>query len=363
MRNNFIRPLWVGMLICAILLPPGILPLRAQENGPVQPAQPASPPQTPQPPPQAAPPPQQQPPGGYTISMTVPVVNVDVVVTDNNGNYLTTLNKENFRITEDGAPQTITNFSSGQAPITIVLLLEFSQLGGGLFAYNGINWAYEFLGQLRPNDWVALETFSMQTEIAVDFTHNRDEILNSLRQMVFPPFHEANMFDAIAETMDRLKDVKGRKAVLYIGSGLDTFSKLTYDKTMQRLRETDVAFFGISAAGANRFGGQPESMSFLQAQNELRTFATITGGRVWFPNFDGELPDILKDVANSLRNQYSLAYISTNHALDGKYRKIKVEIVAPDGGPLTVLDQKGKKVKFVVYARQGYTAPKSNVGD
>jgi hypothetical protein len=56
-----------------------------------------------------------------------------------------------------------------------------------------------------------------------------------------------------------------------------------------------------------------------------------------------------------------MAYSPSNSALDGKYRKLKVELVAPDGGPLTILDQKGKKVKFQVYARQGYTAPKSNV--
>jgi hypothetical protein len=68
---------------------------------------------------------------GFAITMTVPVVNVDVVVTDNDGNYLNSLKKENFRITEDGVPQTITNFGFTDAPITVVLLLEFSQLGYG----------------------------------------------------------------------------------------------------------------------------------------------------------------------------------------------------------------------------------------
>ncbi len=171
------------------------------------------------------------------------------------------------------------------------------------------------------------------------------------------------MFDAISDTIDRLQDVHGKKAILLLGSGRDTFSKLTLDKIMSRMKETDVTFFSISTAGANRFGGQPESMDFLQAQNELRTFAGFTGGRAWFPNFDGEIPGILQQVAASLRDQYSMAYTPTNRALDGKYRKIKVQLVAPDGGPLTVLDQKGKKVKFQIYARAGYTAPKSNVGD
>src|SRR5260221_5136636 len=98
-----------------------------------------------------------------------------------------------------------------------------------------------------------------------------------------------------------------------------------------------------------------------KAADQLKTFAAMTGGRSWLPRFDGEIPSIMQDVAASLRNQYTMAYSPANNTLDGKYRKIKVELVAPDGGPLTVLDQKGKKVKFQVYERQGYTAPKSGV--
>ena len=107
-----------------------------------------------------------------------------------------------------------------------------------------------------------------------------------------------------------------------------------------------------------QFGQQ---LTYIQAQNQLKTFAAMTGGRSWLPRFDGEIPSIMQEVATSLRNQYSMAYSPTNEALDGKYRKIKVDLLAPDGGPLTVLNEKGKKMKFQVYARQGYTAPKTNV--
>ncbi len=368
MRNNIVfRSIWVGILICTIMLPAGDLPLRAQVNGPTQPAQAPPPAQTPaaQPSQSAPPPPQQQQPpsGGYTMSVTIPVVNLDVVVTDESGNPLTVFKQANFRVTEDGAPQTITNFGATNAPMTVVLLVEFSQLGGGLFAYNGTNWAAEFLSQMRPTDWVALVSYSMRTNVEVDFTHDPNEILQSLSRLIFPPFREANEFDAISDTLDRLKDVHGKKAILLFGSGLDTFSRLTYDKMMQKMKNTDVTFFSISTAGANTFSGQPNNITFLQAQNELRTFAGFTGGRAWFPNFDGEIPGILQQIAASLRDQYSMAYTPANRALDGKFRKIKVELVAPDGGPLTVVDQKGKKVKYVIYARQGYTAPKSNATD
>ena len=342
---------------------------QGSQRAPSAPSQSAPQPQAPQTPPAA---PSQAPAQGqdqqqsgqpgFAISTTVPLVNVDVVVTDNDGNYLNSLKKENFRIIEDGAPQTITNFGTTDAPITVVLLVEFSQLGYGWFLYNAVRWADVFLHQLKPNDWVALESFNMRSNVEVDFTHNPREVEQGLVSLYFPPFHESNIFDALIDVTDRLQDVKGKKAVLVLASGIDTFSRLTLDKTLAKLKQTDVTVYCVGVAEQMfvrtiNNGG----LTYLQAQNQLKTFAEMTGGRTWFPRFDGEIPGIMADVAGSLRNEYSLGYISTNSNHDGKYRKLKVEVVADDGGPLTVLDQKGKKRKFQVYARQGYTAPSSNV--
>jgi VWFA-related protein len=351
MRTNLFRVLVLGTLIFTLMIPAGEMRAWAQAKDKQDKQQPQAP--------------AEQTPGGFSISVTVPVVSVDVVITDNNGNFLTGMKKENFRITEDGTVQTLTNFAPSDAPITIVLLLEFSKLGYQFFTYNARNWSAAFLSNLKPNDWVALETFNMRSSVEVDFTHNRDEIMRGLYQMVFPPFSESNIFDALADVLDRIKDAKGKKSVLVLASGIDTFSKMNLDQVMKRIRETDATIFTVGV-GEQLFinqnpGAFGEQMTYLQAQNQLKTFAAMTGGRSWLPRFDGEIPAIMQDVAASLRNQYSMTYSPSNSALDGKYRKIKVEVVAPDGGPLTVLDQKGKKVKFQVYARQGYTAPKSNV--
>ena len=99
-----------------------------------------------------------------------------------------------------------------------------------------------------------------------------------------------------------------------------------------------------------------DNMDYLQGDNEMRTFASLTGGHAYFPRFQGELPGIFNDIAADLRNQYSITYHPSNTKLDGTYRKIKVELQAPDGGPLKVRDQKGKDVKTIVYTREGYTA-------
>src|SRR5262249_42288305 len=153
-----------------------------------------------------------------------------------------------------------------------------------------------------------------------------------------------------------------------IASGVDTFSKHTLDQTMKQLRGSDVPIFcvGIGKVFTNQaelHGSLGPHMSYLQAENQLRTFSQMTGGYAWFPQFDGEIPDIFRSVAGFLRHQYSLSYTPANGAADGKFHKVKVELVAPDGGPLTVLDQKGKKQKYQVYAREGYMAPKSGVAE
>jgi len=324
------------------------------------------------PPAASKPPTQEQKPqeAGATIAVEVPVVTLDVIATTQHGDLLTGLKKENFRVLEDGQPQPITNAGPSESPITMVILMEFSARFSGWYSYQAKYWADALFPNLKQKDWVALVTFDMKPRTEVDFTQNKDEVRQALYRLYFPGFSESNVFDAILDTVDRLKDVKGKKSILVLASGIDTFSKHTLDQTMKALRGTDVTIFsvGVDKPIMNWLElhgalGSMRELNYLQAENQLKTFSQMTGGFAWFPQFDGELPGIMRDVTEFLRHQYSITYTPTNRATDGKYRKIKVELVAPDGGPLVVTDQKGKKQKWVVYAKEGYTAPKGGVGD
>jgi VWFA-related protein len=316
--------------------------------------------------------PQQQKPqeSGVSISVEVPVVTLDVVAATQNGDIIPGLKKENFRVLEDGQPQTITSFGPTDAPITMVVLMEFSNVHGGWFSAYAKYWADALFPNLNQKDWVALVTFDMRPRTEVDFTQNKDEVRNALYHLFVPGFSESNLFDAILDTTDRLKDVKGKKSILLIASGIDTFSKHTLDQTMKQLRGSDTAIFvvGVDKPISNsleiqgRLSGRRD-LTFLQAENQMKTFAQMTGGFAWFPQFDGEIPGIMREVAAFLRHQYSISYTPSNQNQDGKFRKIKVELVAPDGGPLVVNDQKGKKQKIVVYTREGYQSVKGGVGD
>jgi VWFA-related protein len=359
----------LGVLAAALALPLAENSAFAQApTGPQGSAPP--PPQQQQKPaqPQPSTPAQQPPQAGVTIAVDVPIVTLDVVATTQRGDIIPGLKKENFRILDDGVPQTITNFSPTEAPITMVVLMQFSGNSYGWFAYYAKYWADALFPNLQPKDWVALETFDMKTRLEVDFTQNKDEIRNAIYRLYFPGFSESNVFDAILETTERLKDVNGKKSILLLASGVDTFSKHTLDQTMKQLRGSDVTIFcvGLGKTWTNYLethGYRGSNLNYLQAENQLRTFANETGGYAWFPQFDGEIPDIFRSVAAFLRHQNSLSYSPSNGAKDGKFHKLKVELVAPDGGPLTVVDQKGKKQKFQVYAREGYQAPKGGVGD
>jgi VWFA-related protein len=296
------------------------------------------------------------------ISVETALVNLDVLVTDEDGLVLAGLKKGNFRALDDGKAQAITYFEPTGAAITIVMLMEYSGSAYDYFAYKAASWGSNFLNHLEQQDYVALVTYDIKPTVQVDFTRNKAQVQQALSMLSYPQFHEANMYDAIIDTLDRLEHVKGKRAILLISTGANTMSQSTLDDTFKRIKESDVTIFSVGVAEAEYMASEGqlsggESLSYLQAKNQLQTFAKPTGGTAWFPRFEGEIPDIFKSVATFLRSQYRIGFSPTDLAHDGKYHKLKVEIVRPDGTPLIVTNPKGKRQKPVVYAREGYTAP------
>jgi VWFA-related protein len=197
----------------------------------------------------------------------------------------------------------------------------------------------------------------------VDCTNNKGEVAQAVQSLYFPDFSEANLFDAVIETMDEMKDVQGKKAILLLATGFDTFSKHTLDQTLKRMKETDVAIFSVGMAEEVELYGRGSTISYSQAKNQLTTFGNMTGGYAWFPRFAGEAPSIFNSVAALLRSQYSIGFSPTTPQ-DGRYHKLKVDVLDNQGNILMIANKKGKMKNVTVYARQGYTSPpKSPVGD
>jgi VWFA-related protein len=293
-------------------------------------------------------------------------VNVDVsVLTKNGGQFVPGLKQENFRIMEDGVPQTISHFGVSKAPITAVLLVEFASTNYS-FMIDALRASYAFANSMQKDDWIAVSYYDMNPHILVDFTQDKRAVYGALNELRIPGFSETNLFDALYDTLDRLDRVEGKKYIILVTTGIDSFSKITFDKILKKVKDTkDVTIFPVSVGqilrimggGHNRgMGIHASEMDYLQADNEMRTFASMTGGRAYFPRFQAEYAEDFQDIGSDIRNQYTLSYSPTNTKLDGTYRKLKVQVVAPDGGPLKVRDQKGKDVKIEVVAREGYTA-------
>jgi VWFA-related protein len=307
-----------------------------------------------------------QEPSRPAASSKDPLVNLDVLVTDEDGLVLGGLKKENFRVLDNGKPQTVSQFEPIGAPITIVMLMEYSGIAYEYFAYRAATWGTTLLNYLEPEDYIAVVTYDIKPTVRIDFTRNRAEVQQTLSSLSYPQFHEANVYDAIIDTLDRLDHVKGKKAILLISTGADTMGQNTLDDTLKRIKESDVTVFSVGVAEAEYQRAEissGSSVSYLHSKNILDSFARMTGGTAWFHRFEGEIPDIFRSVATFLRSQYRIGFSPATLAQDGKYHRLKVEIVAADGKPLMVTNPKGKRQKSRVYAREGYIAVKGQPRD
>jgi VWFA-related protein len=308
--------------------------------------------------------------GNVTLHVNVPEVTIDVgVMLEKTHQFVPGLKPSNFRVFEDGVQQKVEGFKRTEAPITALILMEYSARGMG-FRIQALNAALAFAEQLRPQDYIAMMTFDLNTHIITDFTQDKRQLQEGMRMLeneVYMPaaFSESDIFDALNESLDRLERIEGQKYIVLIATGIDSFSKLTFDKIEKRVKaahditidtiSTD-GFFEAMTEGRGGMGGAMRDMSFLQADNEMKSFSDWTGGMHFAPRFVGEMPDDVKAINENIRAKYELVYHPTNAKLDGTFRKIRVELVDDEGQPLRMQDEKKKPLKYDIITRDGYRA-------
>lgn len=296
--------------------------------------------------------------GNFSLHVDVPEVDVDVgVLLEKTGQFVPGLKPSNFRVYEDGVEQKVVGFKRVEAPITALMICEFAATNYR-FIYDMRNAAFAFAGQLRPQDYVALMTFDLRTQIQLDFTQDKRQFAQAINSLMIPGFSETDVFDALYEGMDRLNRIEGHKYIILIASGVDTLSKLTLDKILKAVKASqDITIFTVSTGGFARAASiRGDSLKFLQADNQMKTFAKYTGGVAYFPRFEAEMPEIFQEINQNIRSKYQLIYNPTNAKQDGTYRKLRVELVDDEGKPLRMQDEKHKPLKYDIIARDGYRA-------
>lgn len=302
-----------------------------------------------------------------TFRTNATTVTVDVAVLDDKNHFIARIPQGAFRVLEDGVPQQIAGFGQSEAPMTICMLIEFSGRFQQFWTsgwYETLQASYGFLSTLKPDDNVAVVAYDLHDTILSDFSPDKRRAEEAMSRLRIPGFSESNVFDALTDMADRMSGIEGRKAILLIGTGLDTFSKITFDQARKSLQESGVPIYTISILQIARMMAEsrgmsgPADLTFLQADNEMRTFSKETGGMSFFPRFIGEYPSVFGQIEQALRDQYTITYHPTNTSRDGKFRHIKVELVNPETNePFRVTNQKGKNIKYQILAKAGYKAP------
>ena len=296
-------------------------------------------------------------------------VTVDIAVIDNKGQFISGIPAGNFQILEDGVPQKITSVGQTEAPATVALLSEFSNRWQQYYSetwYQTLTATYGFVETLRAEDWIAVIAYDLRPEILADFTQDRREIQGALQRLRFAAYSESNLFDALADTVQRMANIEGRKSVVLLASGDDTFSRLTFGQTRKIVQEAGVTVHAIGLGQMLKemldsygYVGGAERIGWLQSDNQLRTFTRETGGFSFFPRFYGQFPTIFQSLNYLMRNQYTAVYQPSNTKRDGKFRKIVVRLVNPtNNSELRITGNKGKRIKYKITARKGYTAPR-----
>src|ERR1017187_10286082 len=190
----------------------------------------------------------------------VDLITVDAAVLDNKGHFIPGIPGGNFRILEDNIPQKIAKVELGEAPMTVALVIEFSnmfQRSWGAAWYQTLQLAWGFASTLKPQDYCAVIAYDMKPEILTDFTTDKTKVQEALSRPQIAAWSEANLYDALIDTTDRMSGIEGRKAIVLISSGIDTFSKTTFDKTRKALQENGVPIYAIGLMQALRIIHQP----------------------------------------------------------------------------------------------------------
>lgn len=276
------------------------------------------------------------------IRVDTNLVLIPVSVTDPLNRFVTGLEREHFKLFEDKVEQTITQFASEDAPLSIGLVFDASGSMGAKLAKSR-QAAAQFFKTANPEDEFFLIQFNDRPELVVPFTHQTEEIQNRLA------FTNAKgrtaLLDGVYMAMNQMKKSKNaRKAILILSDGGDNSSRYTESEIKNAVREADVQIYAIGIfEPINARGRTAEELSGPGLLNEL---SEQTGGRHFAVENINELPDIAAKIGIELRNQYLIGYAPTNPNRDGKYRRVTVKLNQPRGLP-----------PLRPIWRQGYYAP------
>jgi Ca-activated chloride channel family protein len=298
------------------------------------------------------------------------MVTIKLLVQDPNGYFIPNLRRDNFVVYENGVRQNNATVEIEHAPVSLGVLIEWGGRYPGLnkvLAADASISARQLLEVTGREDKIALLKYADRPELVTDFTQDHEK-LNDLFYKLDPPgVSEANLYDAIVAVLQRMQGVSGRKAVILISSGIDTFSKARYEDVLKEARAANTPVYAISLAEILRETAELPGIvapsarfDWKRAEHELQEIARTSGGRFYSPTTTVDLSAIYDDIMENLKVRYVITYKSSTEGDLNSPRTVRVELVNPKtGGPLQIVDASGKTIHAHVVVEDSYVPSKA----
>jgi Ca-activated chloride channel family protein len=277
--------------------------------------------------PQQSPTPRPTPtPRPLTFEVEVEIVNLTVSVTDARNRYVTDLQEKDFAVYEDGIPQELSVFTHENLPISLVLLIDTSaSMDQKLSVAQAA--AIRFIATLRPQDSAEVVQFNDRIKTLQDFTADHELLeaaVNNLHASGPTALHNALYISLKELSKQKRAGELRRRAIILLSDGEDTASLVTDEQVVELARQSEINVYSISLR-PDRVRDN-DRLAFSQAAHLLTTLSRESGGQVFFPASLSELDSVYDRIAEELRTQYNLGYISSNKRRDGKWRRIVVRV-------------------------------------
>jgi VWFA-related protein len=294
-------------------------------------------------------------------------------VEDPNGYFIPNLRRENFAVYEDGVRQKNVSVEIEHAPVTVALVLEF----GGRYHELNKKLAMEvpmmgrqILEVIGREDKIAIFKYDSKLDTLADFDRGHEALDTIFEALNTPGVSEVNFYDSLLGVLARMRDVSGRKALIVISSGVDTFSKATFEQVLEAARDSAAPIYAmglghlIQLEAATYGNAAPFArINWNAAQKQLESLAKASGGRAYVLESDVQIPGVYDDIMENLRVRYVVTYVSSDPTTAGPPRSIRIDLIDPKTGrPLTIHDATGKLIPAKVFVQETYSPAAATSG-
>jgi Ca-activated chloride channel homolog len=294
------------------------------------------------------------------------MVTLKFLVQDPNGYFIPNIRRDNFVVYENDVRQQNVTCEIEHAPVSLLLLLES---GGRAPGFNReasqkvTEAAEEFMDELGREDRIAIWKYNDKVDKIADPSDSREKLSSILLGLDAPEVSETNLYDAIIFATEQMRPIAGRKAIILISSGIDTFSKAHYQDVLQTVQAANTPIYTIGLTRVLRDIAEREyrtgpvaKMDWTKAEVELQKIASASGGRAYVPENTVDLSPIYDDMMENLKVRYVLTYRSSNDLDPNTPRFVRVALVDPNtGGPLRIVDANAKTIPAMVVVQDSYT--------